>query len=263
MKFIKPSIIVLLIIIVLILAHNFGLLGPFENAFFSVTKPIQQPLYNLSQKIFNKEQEQNLEELKEENKELSQRITQLLNENNKLKSLVDEYQELNEQLKYIEEKEYNSVPARIIAQSTDQASQSLIINQGSDQGLVEGLAVIVEKGYLIGKIDSVEKNRATVVLTTDNFCQFTAKVQEKENAAGITRGQHGLSLNLELIPKTEEIQEQEIVVTAGLEENIPAGLIVGEIEKIDNPPGELWQTAILNILFDLRQVDVVNIILPS
>ncbi len=150
-----------------------------------------------------------------------------------------------------------------LSSTTDQSSQGIIINQGANQGISEGLPVIIGTGVLIGKISAVEENTATVLLITDNYCLFNAKVSQENTVSGITRGQHGLSINLELIPKTETIAVGQIIVTAGTEENIPADLLIGTVEKVDNPPSELWQTAILNPYADLKKIDIVNVLLPS
>lgn len=261
-RYIKPAIFLFLIIIAIIFLHNFKILTPVENLSITLLKPIQAPLYSLGSRIFSTAEKKELAELEQENNDLQKRVTELINENSRLTTLIQEYQQLNEQFKYIETQEYQTIPARIIAQTTDQSSNAVIINQGTSQGLVEGLPVLAEEGLIIGKIKSVEKNRATVLLITDNYCQLISQIQNENNSPGLVRGQHGLSLTMELIPKTETIEQGDIVITSGTEEHIPAGLIIGEVEKVDNPPGELWQTALVNTLVDFRQLTIVNVILP-
>ena len=54
----------------------------------------------------------------------------------------------------------------------------------------------------------------------------------EESALGIAHGQHNINLKIDMLPKDIPILEGDLVATSGLESNIPAGLIIGQILRM-------------------------------
>lgn len=77
---------------------------------------------------------------------------------------------------------------------------------------------------------------------------------------GLVEGEYGLGIKMKLIPHFELIKENDLVVTSGLEEGIPRGLIVGQIKLIKNEPEELFQEASIESAVDFGKITLVNII---
>lgn len=257
------AIIVIGLCLLLSALHFFNLITPAEAWIKKVFSPIQGFFYSASNKLFSFEEKQDVSELSKQNADLEKQINDLLAENTKLKNKLESYRALDEQFKFITEKEYRAIPARILTRSSDQTAQSIIINQGTDQGLIKGLPVIIGGGILVGKITDIDTDTAIVTMITDQACKFTAETQSQNPASGIVSGQHGLSVKMELIPQTEQLTLDQLVITAGLEENVPQGLIIGTIEKIESIPGELWQNALITPKASLKGISIVTVILPQ
>ena len=138
----------------------------------------------------------------------------------------------------------------------------MIINIGSNAGVKEGLAVISEEGLFIGKIYDVNYDFSTVLLVTDNHSKVAASILNKDKTIGIIEGKYGLSCKMNLIPQNEEIQENDLLITSGLETNIPQGLVIGQVDRVENVEGDLFKSASIKLLLDLNKVKIVSVLTP-
>ncbi len=111
-RFLKPIFFIIFLAGLLIILHYLNILQPLENFTRSLAKPLQQPLYRVAN-FFHWSEKKDLATWQQENEQLYQQLISLLNENARLKNKLADYQTLTQQLAYIEEKQCQSVPARI------------------------------------------------------------------------------------------------------------------------------------------------------
>ncbi|MFH1536605.1 MAG: rod shape-determining protein MreC [Patescibacteria group bacterium] len=246
----------------LIFLHYVGVLSPVENLFARGFKYIQSPIYSLSTKIFKTENKSTIAELEEENKNLTNQIQELITENSKLNQRKDDEQKYEKQLEFLEKKDFISIGAKIIGKSSEGHSGIYLINQGKNQNIKEGYPVITENGILVGKVTTVDSDTSKIMLVTNNLSKIGAQVQNQDSSQGVISGQHGLTIKIDLIAKDEKLEKYDIVITSGLEENIPHGLIIGQIEEIENEESDLFQSAIISPLIDYKQQTIVSVIIP-
>ena len=153
--------------------------------------------------------------------------------------------------------------ARVLGRNLDYAATQIVINQGLSQGLKPGLAVTTNQGIIIGKISSVEENISHVRLLSDNTSKIAITVMADKSALGIAQGLHNINLKIDLLPKDIKINKNDLVATSGLEENIPAGLIIGRISKVETAPEKYWQEALVEPAVDYQNVRLVTVIIPQ
>ena len=70
-------------------------------------------------------------------------------------------------------------------------------------------------------------------------------------------------MEIDLIPIDKQIKSGDIVVTSGLENYIPRGLIIGEIENVETKPSDLFQKAIIKILTPFNNLRILTILKPE
>ncbi len=140
--------------------------------------------------------------------------------------------------------------------------RSIIIDRGESDGLEKGLVVIDDKGVVVGKIVATKGKIAQVLLTNNPECKLAAKILNDANTSGITEGELGLTISMGFIPQTNEIRVNDIVVTSGLEEAIPRGLVIGRVTAVARESNELWQRALLEPLSDPNSLIIVSVLLP-
>lgn len=249
----------------LIFLHYLRILMPLESRLRSFFNPVLGRLYSSGAKmrsVYDSQAERR--DLAGTAEELRHQVNRLIEENARLKALENENATLREFLKFSNNSKRKSVMATIIGKSDlDQADQTVVLDRGSKDGLFTGLAVINEDGHVFGKIISVNDNSAQACLVTSNQCQFAVSIQNKNKTVGIVKGELGLTVKMELIPQSEVIKSGEVVVTSGLERNIPAGIVVGSVSQVIKENNELWQDARIEPMYALDDAMVVSVLLSK
>jgi len=258
----KIFFIIIGIIIFLIFFHQIKLLLPLENFLKRILLPIQLKIYqttNIIQENFNF---LSFKKIAEENKRLEIEIQERVIEKSFLKELSQENETLRKELNFIKKNNYSFKIAQIVGEKNDLDLQVYIIDKGEVDGLIEGLPVITQ-GFLIGKIIKVDKYTAQVLPITENHSLVASTIQNYSKTSGLVKGEYNLSLLMELILKDIEIKVGDLVITSGLENNIPRGLIIGQIEKITSQPEELYQKVQINSLVSFKKLNILTILLPN
>ncbi|MDI9569456.1 MAG: rod shape-determining protein MreC [Pseudomonadota bacterium] len=171
----------------------------------------------------------------------------LKKENDQLKNQLLQYQEgylegvrLQKLLALKERSEYESVPARIIGIDQKSLLKTILINRGSAHGIRKGLPVINEQGIL-GRIVETSWHVSRVLLISDGNSNVDAAIQGSR-AQGILQGTGAGRCALKYIAKTEEVKEGDMVVSSGMTEIFPKGLLLGSVIRADKKAAGLFQT---------------------
>lgn len=255
------------IIVLISILYFTSITSPLENIIIKILNPVLGNLYSSSSDINALYRE------KTDKRDLLNEIQQLKIKNNKLtqsniqlKILKDENKILRKYLNFIEKDKFNYVLSNIISRSnflTIENQKKIIIDKGKNEGITKGLAVLNNDGIIIGKITNTKNNSSEVCLITDKNCKFAASIQNNDHTAGIIFGELEITAKMEFIPQTEKLTLGDIVVTSGLEENIPRGLIIGKIIKIHQEDNEVWQNASIEPTIDANDLSIVLVLLPN
>ena len=60
----------------------------------------------------------------------------------------------------------------------------------------------------------------------------------QDRSIGIIEGGFGLTIRMTFIPQQEIVEIGNIIVTSGLEKNVPRGLVIGEVASVEKEPFE-------------------------
>ncbi len=194
---------------------------------------------------------------------MSSELDRLRQENAELKGALSENETLRAQLEFKKRSTGRSILAHVIGVSPNGALNSIVIDKGRRDGVGENRAVITDSGQLVGKTAAVSDSSAHVLLLSDKESRLIASILARSNATGIIRGEFQLGLVMDLIPITEKISVNDIVVTAGLEEGIPQGLLIGTVSEIRTRPNDFYQTASIQPFADSSKVRIVSVIIPE
>ena len=261
-KNISKLIILGVVIGLLIFLHFAGFLAPVENVIKNGFKYVQEPIYRAGQTVFKSKEKLSQEQLENENSDLKKQVELYTVEISRLKKKIEDEESFNKQLEFLEKNEFRSVGAKIIGKTVDGQSQVYLLNQGKSVGIKENFPVITENGILLGKILEANENTSKILLLTSNLSKIGAQVQNKNQSQGVVSGQHGLTARMDLIAKDEPVNKYDIIVSSGLEENIPEGLVIGQVEDIESRDSELFKSAIISPLIDFRNQSIVSVIIP-
>ncbi|PIZ66478.1 hypothetical protein COY14_00215, partial [Candidatus Roizmanbacteria bacterium CG_4_10_14_0_2_um_filter_36_9] len=136
----------------------------------------------------------------------------------------------------------------------------LIIDVGRNQNIEEGQAVVINNGIIVGKIIDVNVDSAKVRLLTDRLTKLAVRIGDEQNISGLLTGALGLGMDLDYVPQNQDIKENDLVVTADIDVKIPAGLVVGQIEKVEFSEEEVFKKAVVSPLVDYSSLVLVAVI---
>ncbi len=238
------------VLLVAVLLRTYGSWGFLEKGIRMVTDTTLQWAYQSSVKIKNGEELINDNNTNSCSVE-SARLTQLDLENNELRT----------QLNFLKKTEHH-VGATVIGRALDPIGTSIIIDRGETDGIILNRPVIINNGYFIGKISRVDKHTSVVRLISDYQSKTAATVDNRDKSLGVVEGGFGLTVRLNLIPQNEVIRPGDVVITSGLEPDLPRGLAIGTVEVVEKKPQEPFQQAIIKPSADLHALTVVSVILP-
>jgi rod shape-determining protein MreC len=198
--------------------------------------------------------------------ELKEELAKSTIDEAKIYALEEENKKLREFLDFSQTHDLNLVLSNVIARQSflgiNSQEQNLIIDKGKKDGLQEGLAVLSELGSVIGKIVEVKESSALVCLLNNRNCQLALGILNEDKTLGLSEGEKGLSISMNLIPQTEEIEINDIVVSSGLDNLVPRNLIVGRIYQIEKKSNDIWQSALIEPVIRFDDLSILAIVLP-
>lgn len=122
-----------------------------------------------------------------------------------------------------------SVTGRVMVDSGSAFRQSVLLNVGARDGIVDGWAVMDGLG-LVGRISGLGQRTARVVLLTDPSSRIPVTVQESGQHALLTGDNTPLPV-LDFIEGAENVRPGDRVVTSGDGGVFPPDLLVGQVAQ--------------------------------
>ena len=177
--------------------------------------------------------------------ELSERASQV----DTLAALVD-YSRANPESRY--------VAADVIGRDPSPFLHYIIINRGSNDGILRGMPVVTDQG-LVGRVDAVIADASRIQLITDPFSAVNIRLQSSDVEAVLSGSITG-DLSLNLIPQDVIIEEGDLVLTSGLGGGYPTDLPIGQVTNIRKREADLFQEASVQPVVDFSRLSIVLVI---
>jgi rod shape-determining protein MreC len=192
--------------------------------------------------------------------QLQARIDVLERENEQLREIQGEYQLLLDLFNRARQSpEYRRLTATVIGHDTSPVIRSIIIDKGSEDGVLVGMPVESARG-LVGQVLRTTAHSAQVILITDNVSSIPARLGNSR-ATGLLRGGGlGGSMSIDWIDLKFQIETNEVVLTSGLSGKFPGDLVIGRVVDIDRNEAELFQRAIVQPAVDFESLEIVFVI---
>ena len=263
----KRILIYLAVIGLLVFLYIFNLLGPVNRVVYNILNPIFTGFQSVGSSFrtaYNKQTDK--KDLNEYAKELEKQVKGLTEENAKLKILENENGILREHLGFLEKNNFNYIMSNVISRGeaieTSSREENIIIDKGSKNGVSPGLAIVNGQGTIIGKVAEVKENISQVHLTNNSKCKLAATILNQEKTSGIAEGELGLTIKMKFIPQESEVAVGDIIVTSGLEQAIPRGLVIGKVTQVEKENNDIWQFATIESLVDAQDLVIVSVLIP-
>ncbi len=269
----KKIVIFLLFIFVFVVLNFSGFSKDIKNFFFLASSPIQQSFLGASRSftgLFGGFSEKI--NLQKEIKRLEFKNQELVSQIIFLFELKKENDFLRKNLGLGLEDDFDLLLARMI--SKDIIEDSILINKGKRDGVLEGMVVVAGEKVLLGRIGEVYENFSEVVLISNKKSSFDIKIirnikeddlpddeaPEPSEVYGMAKGAGNFEILLDLIPKEDEFFKEDIVATSALGGIYPAGFLVGRVNEIKTSDLDPFQKAEVEPSFDINSLDYLFII---
>jgi rod shape-determining protein MreC len=227
------------------------LVAPLQRGVSSIMSPIKGGVEYLS-RLDSAVSER--EKLDRENNELQDQLmdmNRLQRENDELRNFI---KVKNGQ------KNWDVLVAEVIGSNPDNWKETREIAAGYDDGVQKYMAVLDENGFLVGRVVDCTAHTSMVLLITDAQSSIGAKL-EVNGEIGLIKGEGGGTIKLELINQDAVVNQEDMVVTAGLGGTCPAGIPLGRIKEISEKRTDLSRGISITPLANMSRLDRVMVVL--
>ncbi len=198
--------------------------------------------------------------LEEENTELKRQLTALAIDRVDYQELQGQVKELQALLNYMQTSDRNGLLAQVMGRSGEIEGDTLLVDQGSEEGSRVGAAVISGDGMFVGVVVAVEPHASVVRLLIDESSNVGAKLMNATETIGIAEGQGGVLLKVSFIPQSADVAIDQLLATSGLDPQIPPGLVIGVVREVLKDEHDPFQAVLVEPLIDLEHLSVVEIL---
>jgi len=149
--------------------------------------------------------------------------------------------------------------AAVIGRDPSPFLHYVIINAGSNDGVLRGMPVVTDQG-LVGRVDAVIADAARVQLITDPSSRVNIRLQNAETEASLLGSVTG-DVTIDLIPQDINIEQGDLVLTSGLGGGYPPDLIIGQVVNVRSRDFDLFQQATVQPVVDFNDLQIVLVII--
>lgn len=200
-----------------------------------------------------------LGDLKQENLRLQEEVRRLQRENDELRESVYTVQRLQRLLQFKERVPATMIPAEVIAYSPSAWFRTIVINKGLHDGVEKDMPVVTWEG-VVGKVMRVSPGSSIVLLVVDRNSSIDVLVQ-RTRTRGLVEGDGGSRCQLRHVPRTDDIEAGDHLITSGLGGIFPKGLSMGDVVRVEKKEYGLFQEIEIRPSADFSRLEEVMVIL--
>lgn len=152
------------------------------------------------------------------------------------------------------------VNAQVIGSSPSNYRWARFIDKGFVDGIRQNMAVINSDG-LVGKVISVTRNNALVLLLIDPKAAAGARIENRRDTGKIQGNGEDQGLSLELIGSNSDVFVADEIVTSGQDGVFPTGIPIGLVDQIAGDIRRPDQQIIVEPWVDFTALDFVRVLL--
>jgi rod shape-determining protein MreC len=152
-----------------------------------------------------------------------------------------------------------SLTVSVVGEDLSSWFKTVVIDQGSSSGIVEGMPVVAADG-VVGQIVKVAPTTARVLLLTDHTSGIAATIQ-RSRARGVVKGKGGGLCSLEFTTLEEDVKVGDMVITSGIGGVFLKGIPIGEITMVKRGEYGIFQTVTIRPLVNISHLEEALVVL--
>lgn len=152
------------------------------------------------------------------------------------------------------------VASRVLVRTSRFSNEELLIDRGSDDGILRLDPVVSGDGIFLGVINEVFKSTARVALVTNADSVVGASLLDGVGTTGIVSGGNGALVVFGFVPRDTDVSVNDVVITSGIDPGVPRGLVIGLVNSIEQDENAPFLHLFVEPLADLQHVRMVGVI---
>jgi rod shape-determining protein MreC len=196
---------------------------------------------------------------KKENLRLQEEVHRLQIENDELRESVYAMERLRRLLQFKEQVPATMLSAEVIAYSPSAWFRTIVINKGNRDGVDKDMPVVTWEG-VVGKVMRTSPGSSIILLVIDRNSSIDVLVQ-RTRARGLLEGDGGSRCRLQHVPRTDDIEAGDHLITSGLGGIFPKGIPMGDVVKVEKKEYGLFQEVEVRPSADFSRLEEVMVIL--
>lgn len=252
---------VLVAVAIALLMQLKGWMSPLEYVFLQLPRPaiavvnaVIRPVQTVASTLTG------LPKLVAENGALTAEVAKLKQEQVLLEQLRMENELLKNEIGFAARAPYNLQPCTVLSIDPQNATDAIVLNCGESSGIKAGQGVI-SNGYLVAKVVHVGKFNSTAILLTNSQSAIDAKAS-KNDTEGVVKGSFGSGLVLDLVSQSADIDQGDLIVTAGIDPDIPKNILIGQVDQTLSGENDLFKRLTLVSPVKAHRLDHVFVVKP-
>jgi rod shape-determining protein MreC len=195
--------------------------------------------------------------LRDENKRLHVMLDGYNEKLNEYTEAYSIYLGLMEKLKFKEKEPFPSIMAQVVGKGSSYWFQTIIVDRGENDGIVEGMVARNENG-VVGQIIQVSPNYSKILLANAPSSAIDAMVQ-KNRVRGILKGAGQYGFTLYYVLKKADVAVGDKIVTAGIGGVFPSGIPLGRVSAVRKKQRGMFQEIEVEPAVDFQRLETVFI----
>jgi rod shape-determining protein MreC len=251
----------LVTVFVLVVLQTVGWLGPVQTLLLQAPKPlvtaaraVGSPVRTFFRSIWS------LKAVVRENATLHNRVTELEQKQVDFDIYKSENDLLRQEMAFKAKSSLNLLPCSVLSSDPQGLTDAVVLNCGTNQGVAEGQAVVAQ-GHVVAKVLFAGSTTSTALLITNTRSVLDVALSGTP-VQGTLKGSFGSGLVLDLVPQNTTIEPNMLVMTAGINSQVPKGLLVGTIGQVLSKDNDLQKRASVISPVELRTLEFVFIVKP-
>ncbi|PTJ55048.1 rod shape-determining protein MreC [Mammaliicoccus sciuri] len=177
--------------------------------------------------------------------------------------LEKENKALKKELDMKDISQFNPISATVIGRSPDQWMNTIIIDKGKKSGMKENMAVITSEG-LVGRIKKANQfsSQVELISTSVKTSKLSVDIQQDDDNIFGMINRYDEDKDLLVISDIDNkysIKKGSKVVTNGLGDQLPKGILVGKVEKVENDEYGLSKVAYIKTSTNIKDLNHVYV----
>lgn len=195
--------------------------------------------------------------LRDENKRLRSKLNKYDDRLSEYREAYSTYLRLIEKMNFKVKDPFPSITARVVGKDPSYWFQTIIVDRGEGDGVVEGMVARTDRG-VVGQVIQVSSNYSKILLANAPSSAIDAMVQ-KTRVRGILKGAGQKGFTLYYVLKKADVAVGDHIVTAGIGGVFPSGIPLGVVSAVRKKRRGMFQEIEVEPAVDFQRLETIFI----